>query len=206
MGSLGLVTFAWLAAGLGMLVIGSCWLVSSAVSLAQVFGLSQLIIALTIIAAGTSLPEVATSAIAALRGERDIAAGNVVGSSIFNLLAVLGLSSLLAPSGVGVPQPALAFDIPVMIAVAVAALPIFFTGSVIARWEGWLFLGYYAAYTAYLILDASQHDALPTFSTVMLAFIVPLTVLTLMVLVLREVRARQHLQPDSSRGSQAWPT
>ena len=197
---------ALIVVGLGMLVLGSRWLVSSAVSLAQVLGLSELIIGLTIIAAGTSLPEVATSAIAALRGERDIAAGNVIGSSIFNLLSVLGLSSLLAPSGVGVPQAALAFDIPVMIAVAVAALPIFFTGRVIARWEGWLFLGYYMAYTAYLILDATQHDALPTLSIAMLAFIVPLTVLTLMVLVLREVRARHHLQPDSSRGGRAWPT
>ena len=93
-----------------------------------------------------------------------------------------------------------------MIAVAVAALPIFFTGRVIARWEGWLFLGYYMAYTAYLILDATQHDALPTLSIAMLAFIVPLTVLTLMVLVLREVRARHHLPPDSSRGGRAWPT
>jgi cation:H+ antiporter len=194
-----LLNVALVIGGLGMLVLGSRWLVSSAVSLAQALGLSELIIGLTIVAAGTSLPEVATSVIAALRGERDIAAGNVIGSNIFNLLSVLGLTSLLAAGGVGVPGPALAFDIPVMIAVAVAALPIFFTGNVIARWEGWLFLGYYVAYTAYLILDAVQHDALPTFSMVMLAFVVPLTALTLVVLVVREVRARHHLKPDFSR-------
>lgn len=196
---------AWLlnvvlvAGGLGLLVLGSRWLVNGAVSLAQAVGLSELIIGLTIIAAGTSLPEVATSVLAALRGERDIAAGNAVGSCIFNILSVLGLSSLLAANGVAVPEPALTFDIPVMIAVAVAALPIFFTGNVIARWEGWLFLGYYLVYTAYLILDATQHDALPAFSMVMLGFVAPLTVVTLLILVGREIRARHKLKPGLLR-------
>jgi len=196
-----LINVGLVACGLGMLVLGSRWLVDGSVSLAQTVGLSQLVIGLTVIAAGTSLPEVATSVIAALRGERDIAAGNVVGSNIFNILSVLGLTSLVAANGVPVPEPALTFDIPVMIAVAVAALPIFFTGNVIARWEGWLFLGYYATYTTYLILDATQHDALPAFSTVMLAFVVPLTILTLLVFVVREIRAGRGLKPSSLRKS-----
>jgi cation:H+ antiporter len=193
-----LINVGLVAGGLGMLVLGSRWLVDGSVSLARAFGLSQLIIGLTVIAAGTSLPEVATSVIAVTRGERDIAAGNAVGSSIFNILSVLGLTSLAAANGVPVPAPALTFDIPVMIAVAVAALPVFFTGNVIARWEGWLFLGYYAIYTTYLVLDATEHDVLPAFSTVMLAFVVPLTVLTLLVLMVRDIRAGQGLKRSTS--------
>lgn len=186
-----LLNLVLVVAGLALLVLGARWLVDSAVSLAQALGLSELIIGLTIVAAGTSMPEVATSIVAAIRGERDIAVGNVVGSNIFNLLAVLGLTSLVAPDGVPVPAAALAFDLPVMTAVAVACLPVFFTGFRIARWEGALFLGYYAAYVLYLILDATQHDALPLFSNVMLLFVVPLTVLTLVVLVVRQRRARR---------------
>jgi cation:H+ antiporter len=186
-----IVNAVFVVAGLALLILGARWLVDSAVSLAQALGLSELIIGLTIIAAGTSMPEVATSIVAAVRGERDIAVGNVVGSNIFNILAVLGLTSLLAPNGVSVPAPALAFDIPVMIAVAVACLPIFFTGFKVARWEGWLFLGYYAVYVLYLILDATQHDALPLFSTAMLVFVVPITVLTLAVFVVRDARKRR---------------
>ena len=136
------------------------------------------------------MPEVATSIVAAMRGERDIAVGNVVGSNIFNILCVLGLSSLSSPTGINVSAAALRFDIPVMIAVAVACLPVFFTEFKVARWEGWLFLAYYAIYVLYLILDATQHDALPLFSTAMLIFVVPITVLTLGVFVVRDVRRR----------------
>jgi len=178
-------------AGLALLVLGARWLVDGAVSIARTLGLSELIIGLTIIAAGTSLPEVATSIIASLRGERDIAVGNVVGSNIFNILAVLGLTAAVAPGGVTVPQAALRFDLPFMIAVAVACLPIFFTGYRIARWEGALFLAYYVAYTLYLILDATGHDALSAYSTVLLKFAAPLTGITLMVLAARAWRANQ---------------
>jgi cation:H+ antiporter len=128
---------------------------------------------------------------AALRGERDIAVGNAIGSNIFNILGVLGLTALLSRTGVAVPREALAFDIPIMIVVAVAALPIFFTGYRIARWEGWLFMGLYAGYLLYLLLDAVQHDALPLYSNVMLAFVLPLLALTLGVLVVREIRAHR---------------
>lgn len=177
-----------LVGGLALLVLGARWLVDGAISFARMLGVSELVIGLTIVAVGTSLPEIATSIIAAIRGERDIAVGNVVGSNIFNLLSVLGLSSAVAPGGVNVAPAALNFDLPVMIAVAVACLPIFFTGRLIARWEGWLFLGYYVAYTLYLILAASQHDALPAFSTVMGVFVLPLTALTLLFLAWRAFR------------------
>lgn len=178
----------FVVAGLALLVLGSGWLVDGAVEIAAAFGVSELVIGLTIVAAGTSLPEVATSIIASLRGERDIAVGNVVGSNLYNILAILGLSALVAPDGLPVAPSLIRFDLPVTIAVAIACLPIFFTGHRIARWEGALFLGYYVAYVLYLLLDAAEHDALPAYSVVMLAFVLPLTALTLVVIAVRERR------------------
>jgi cation:H+ antiporter len=178
-----------IVAGLALLVLGSRFLVGGAVAIATTLGLSELIIGLTVVAAGTSLPEVASSVVAAIRGQRDIAVGNVVGSNIFNLLCVLGISAAVAPGGVPVASPALRFDLPVMIAVALACLPIFFTGHRIARWEGGLFLAYYVAYTLFLVLDAQQHDAAPLFGSFMLAFALPLTAVTLTVLAVRALRA-----------------
>ena len=181
---------ALIAAGLVLLVFGSQWLVAAAVATAEALGVSELVIGLTIIAIGTSLPELATSVLAALRGERDIAVGNVVGSNLFNLLAVLGFGSVLAPDGLPVSPGVLAFDLPVMIGVAVAALPIFFTGYTISRWEGGVFLAYYLAYMTYLFLDAVDHAALDEYRTAMLFFVLPLTALTLAVGALRTLRGR----------------
>ena len=178
------------AAGLVLLVLGARWLVQSAVSMARYLGISELVVGLTIVAAGTSLPEVVTSVIAVIRGERDIAVGNVVGSNIFNLMGVLGLASIVAPGGIEVSTAVVGFDLPVMIAVAVACLPIFFTGGVISRSESALLLGYYIAYTLYLVLASSHHHALPRFSAVMLYFVIPLTAVTMATVVFREVRAR----------------
>ena len=175
-------------AGMGLLIQGSTWLVDAAVTLARQLGMSELIVGLTLVAMGTSLPEVATSVMAAVRGERDIAVGNAVGSNIFNILLVLGLCSIVAPNGVDVSIPALHFDIPVMIAVSIVCLPIFFTGYEIARWEGILFLGYYLAYVVYLLLNATHHRALPAFSMIMLTFVVPITAITLLGLVIRAIR------------------
>ncbi|HAC15741.1 MAG TPA: sodium:calcium antiporter [Bacteroidetes bacterium] len=179
--------------GLLLLVIGSRWLVESAVSFAQYMGVSELVVGLTIVAAGTSLPEVVTSIIAAVRGERDIAVGNVVGSNIFNIMGVLGISSIVAPSGIEVSTALVGFDIPVMIVVALACFPIFFTGGIISRKEGVLFLLYYVAYTMYLVLAASQHDALPMFSSVMFYFAIPLTLVTIFVVALQEMRKRKQV-------------
>lgn len=180
-----LLDVGFIIVGLGLLVLGAQWLVDAAVTIASSLGVSELVIGLTIVAAGTSLPEVATSVLAAIRGERDIAVGNVVGSNIFNILGVLGIGSLVSPEGVAVSTGALTFDIPVMIAVAFAALPILFTGYSIARWEGVVFVGYYAAYTTYLVLDAADHAALPAFGAAMLWFAMPLTVLTLGIVGVR---------------------
>ncbi len=178
-------------AGLTLLVLGSDWLVSSSVAFAKAFGVSDLVIGLTIVAAGTSMPEVATSLTAALKGERDIAVGNVVGSNTFNILGCVGLSGVVAGSGGLALAPSLLnFDIWVMLAVALACLPVFLTGREIARWEGAVFLGYYLAYVTYLILAAQQHDALQAFSTTMLGFVVPLTIITLVVVWLRQPPAQ----------------
>ncbi|MCA3218866.1 MAG: calcium/sodium antiporter [Burkholderiales bacterium] len=175
-------------AGLVLLVLGSDWLVTAAIAFAKSLGVSDLIIGLTIVAAGTSMPEVATSITAAIKGERDIAVGNVVGSNTFNILGCLGLAGLVAPGGLPLAPSLLTFDIWVMLAVALACLPVFFTGREIARWEGAVFVGYYVAYVTYLILAAQQHDALPLFSLVMLLFVVPLTVVTLIALMIRRQR------------------
>ncbi|PAY19159.1 sodium:calcium antiporter [Rhodopirellula sp. SM50] len=178
-----------LIAGLVLLVLGARWFVDAAVLLARQFGVSELVIGLTIVAAGTSLPEVATSIVAAIRGERDIAVGNVVGSNLFNIMGVLGISSLVSTQGVAVSNTAIELDLPVMVAVAVACLPIFFTGHLIARWEGGLFLAYYVAYTAYLVTAATVPAVNRTLSIVMIGFVIPLTVITLAVAVVRYRRA-----------------
>jgi len=185
-----LLNISLVVIGLVLLVLGSRWFVSGAVSFAGYLGISELIVGLTIVAAGTSMPEVVTSVIAAIRGERDIAVGNVVGSNIFNILGVLGISSILAPSGISVSEPIMGFDIPLMIAVAIACLPIFFTNGTISRWEGALFLGYYLAYTSYLVFNATQHELLPIFNTVMLYFIIPITVVTIIVVVFQEFKGK----------------
>jgi cation:H+ antiporter len=174
--------------GLGLLVAGASWFLEGAVAFARWLGVSDLVIGLTLVAAGTSLPEVAASIVAALRGERDIAVGNVIGSNVYNILVILGVAVTLAPDGIAVAPAVVTFDIPVMIAAALACLPIFATGYVITRWEGALFVGYYAAYTTYLVLASVQHDALPAFSATMLAYVLPLTAVTLLVVYVRAVR------------------
>ena len=175
--------------GLVALVTGSHFLVEAAVTTAKQWGVSDVVIALTIVALGTSLPEIATSVTAALKGQRDMAVGNVVGSNTFNILGCLGISGMLSTSGLVVAESVIHFDAWVMLAVALACLPIFISGREIARWEGVVFLLYYAAYTAYLILASQAHDALQQFSAVMLYFVVPLTVITMAVSLFKHRRA-----------------
>lgn len=168
--------------GLVLLVSGSNFLVEGAVTLARTLGISELVIGLTVVAVGTSLPELATSVLAAIKGERDIAVGNIVGSNIFNLLCVLGLASMVSPQAISVAANALAFDFPVMIAVAVACLPIFFAGYRINRWEGLLFLAYYVAYTVYLVMSSTGRPFAEIFGDAMLGYALPLTAVTLVII------------------------
>lgn len=193
-----LINTAYVLAGLALLVGGSNLLVTGAVSLAQALGLSELVIGLTIIAVGTSLPELATSLVAAWKGERDIAVGNIVGSNLFNLLAVLGLAGLVSPEKIAIAQSAIDFDFPVMLAVLVACLPIFFAGYRISRWEGALFLGYYVAYTAYLIMQSKGDTFANAFADAMLGYVVPLTAITLLVIAARAWRIQRGLPIDSN--------
>ena len=178
--------------GLGLLILGSRWLVDSASTIARAFGVSELLIGLTIISLGTSLPELATSVVASIRGERDIAVGNVLGSNIFNILAVLGIAGIVGPEGINVSNAVIEFNIPVAIAVAFACLPIFYSGKRIDRWEGLLFVFYYVAYVSYLVLDAIDHDSLPIYGKIMLLFVIPLTIITLVILALQQKRSKNH--------------
>jgi len=174
--------------GIGLLIYGSRWVVSGSVEVAKILGVSELVIGLTLVSIGTSLPEFATSVVATIKGERDIAVGNIIGSCIFNLLGVLGIAALIAPEGLLIAPSVVHFDFPFLVATSVACLPIFFTGHVISRWEGWLFLGYYAVYLTYLFLRAERHDALPAFNQVMWFFVIPLTVVTLIVSVSQSMK------------------
>ncbi|TWT32792.1 calcium/sodium antiporter [Blastopirellula retiformator] len=191
----------YIVAGLVALTFGSQWMVSGASEIARYFGMSDLLIGLTIVAVGTSLPEAAASVMASIRGERDIAVGNIVGSNIFNICCVLGLSSLASPAGIPVSEAALTFDIPVMIAVAVACLPIFVTGYAIARWEGALFVFYYIAYTTYLILEAVDSSWSHPLEVMMVGFVIPLTVITLLVTTFRALRKRFRNSPQREQGN-----
>lgn len=183
------VQLALIVAGLVLLVLGSDAMVSAAVVFARALGMQEAVIGLTIVAAGTSLPEVAASVTASLKGERDIAVGNIVGSCVFNMFGVIGLAGLVATiaGGAALPVPGdiLQFDLWVMLAATMACLPIFLTGRTIARWEAALFLFYYAGYTTYLVLAAQRHGGTDAFADALLGFVVPLTLVTLMVSMVR---------------------
>lgn len=188
--------------GLVMLVFGAGFLVDGAVVLAKALGVDELLIGLTVVAVGTSLPEIATSIVASVRGERDIAVGNVVGSNIFNVFGVLGASALTSDHGINVDPVALRFDIPVMIAATIACLPIFFRGYCVARWEGALLLGYYIAYVTYLVLRAMGHGAIVPYTWFMMAFVLPLTAIALVVVFVREWRGTRPVSSDDAKDRQ----
>jgi len=177
--------------GLGMLVLGARWLVDSATTMAKAIGISELVIGLTIVAVGTSLPEVATSIIAALKGESDIAVGNAIGSNIFNLLGVMGLSGILAPGGIDIAPRVLTFDFLVMVFVALVCMPVFYVDDNVSRGEGMLFLSYYVLYTAYLILESSHSSVLPAI-TLFVSFYIPLTFIGLIMFTVRATRLKKN--------------
>jgi cation:H+ antiporter len=177
--------------GLILLTFGARWLVDGAVTIATSLGVSELVIGLTIVAIGTSLPELVTSIVASIRGQRDIAVGNVVGSNLFNILCVLGLTSAVSPNGVAVSQQALSFDIPVMVAVAVICLPIFFLGSVIRRYEGALLVSYFVMYLLLLVVASTYPEQTGWYQRVVLYVVLPLTVLTLAFSMMHSIRDRR---------------
>lgn len=142
------IDMLFIVTGLTVLIFGSDLLVNGAVSLARHFGISDAVIGLTIVAVGTSMPELATSVVAALKKQSDIALGNVVGSNIYNILAILGLSSVITP----IEAPGIALiDSLVMVGISVLLIPLVRTGYTLKRWEGVLLLLFYAAYLYYLL-------------------------------------------------------
>lgn len=177
--------------GLVFLTYGAQWLVTGSSNIARSLGMSELLIGLTIVAVGTSLPEVATSIMASVRGERDIAVGNVVGSNIFNVMSVMGLSAIVSPTGIAISESALRLDMPIMIAACIACLPIFYIGHRIERWDGIVFFGYYIAYTAYLILEATNSAVSRTLADIVVFFVIPLSALTLLIGVVRHWKANR---------------
>jgi len=176
--------------GIALLAGGANLLVTGAVNVATSLGVSGLVVGLTIVAVGTSMPELITSVVAALRGERDIAVGNVVGSCIANIGLVLGLPALFTSGGIPVASAAIAVDIPLLLAAAVVVAPIAFTGFTVQRWEGALLVGLYLAYVTYVVLDATGHQAQSGFTWTMTFFVFPLLVLTLATTVGYSLRRR----------------
>ncbi|MCK6391838.1 MAG: calcium/sodium antiporter, partial [Azonexus sp.] len=196
-----LVQSALVIAGLGMLVLGAGWLVDAAVAIARGFGVSDLVIGLTVVAVGTSMPEIATSLVAAWRGERDIAVGNVVGSNIFNILACMGLAGALADGGIAVSAAARDFDLWVMFAVTLACLPIAMIGRRIVRVEGAVFVAYYLAYTAYLVLSAIRHDQLAVYAGWISNFALPATIILMVLYFVRNQAGDAALNEPQSAAS-----
>ena len=146
-----------LVLGLVGLVAGAYLFVEAAQVIARKIGLSELVIGLTIVAGGTSLPELATSVVATIRGERDIAIGNIVGSNIFNILGVLGVTAAIEP--IPVSAQVLSFDLPVMLGVAIACLPVFYSRFTVDRWEAVIFLLAFVGYTIVLIGTSGAESA-----------------------------------------------
>ncbi len=175
--------------GTAGLVAGSKWLVDGAVFIAREFGVSELIIGLTIISLGTSLPEVATSVVAALKGERDIAVGNIVGSNTFNIVSVLGIAAAVSPAGISVPAEALRFDIPFMVVIAVACWPMFADGHRVSRANGAVLLGAYAAYLAYLFFLATGREGADLFYDIWLRAALPAAIVAMAWMAARARRA-----------------
>lgn len=141
------------ACGLAMLIAGAHLTVAAAASLAQLAGVSEFVIGFTAVALGTSLPELATSSVAAVRGEGDVAVGNIVGSNIFNTLAILGTAALVRP--MALERTLFAFELPVMLLFSLLILPIAWSGLHVARREGAFLLASYGALVLVLILRAT---------------------------------------------------
>jgi cation:H+ antiporter len=167
----------FLVIGMGLIVKGSDWMVDSAVELATILGLSQLVIGLTIVSIGTSLPEIATSIATIRKGNTDMAVANVMGSNLYNILLTLGLTVVIAPEVLMVSPAAIALDIPFMIAVSIACIPIFIAGFDITKFDGFMLLFYYGSYVTYLVLDAIGSSFESTMEMVMLYAVIPATLI-----------------------------
>ena len=186
-----------LLAGLALIALGANWMVSSAVTIAKLLGMSELVVGLTIVSIGTSLPEVATSMTAARKGNADIAVANVLGSNIYNIMLTLGLTIVVTPGVLEVSRNALMLDMPFMIAVAVGCIPIFLTGFDLDRKDASLFLFYYAGYLIYLILEATGSEYLGWIEKGFFFGILPFTFFYIFSRLIREVLTGLHSEERS---------
>jgi cation:H+ antiporter len=190
--SSGPVAAARLAGGLVLLVLGSQLLVRGATGAAVALGVSQTVIGLTIVAAGTSMPELVTSLVAAYRGKADLAIGNVVGSNLLNQLVILGLSATVAGAqGLAVDPVMIERDFPIMVLTTLACLPIFWTGGVITRLEGGILVALYGLYLVEQLLLNQAPNAVDEYRLVVLVVVLPLLLSFLVWTVLRWRRQRR---------------
>lgn len=141
-----------LLAGIVAVVVGAGWLVDGAVEIALALGVSEGLIGLTIVALGTSAPELVTAVVATVRRQREIALGNLLGSSVYNIVLIFAITVLVTQDGIAVDPVLVMIDLPVMLLAAIACIPVFLTGRRIGRVEGAMFVGAYLAYLASLIL------------------------------------------------------
>lgn len=174
--------------GIAGLALAANVVVGAAENIAADLGVPELIVGLTIVAIGTSAPEIVTSVVAATRGQADLAVGNAFGSNIFNIMFVLGAVGLISPRGIAISEEALALDLPVMLAAAVACIPVLVTDHILRRWEGLVFLAYYVAYIAFLVLDSADHDASDDLIRYVGWIAIPLTVITFATVAVRHLR------------------
>lgn len=146
-------SFVWLCVSIAIVVKGADLLVAGASDLARQMGVTEAFIGLTIVAIGTSAPELVTTIVSTVRNERDIAIGNLIGSSIYNILAILGVTAMFPKDGIQVERHLVWVHIPVTLAAALACIPVFMSGNRVTKREGGLFLAAYAVYFAYLVLE-----------------------------------------------------
>ena len=182
---------------IGVMVYASHLMVAGAVGIASRLGISELVIGLTVLAVGTSLPEIAATLVAIRRNEHDLAVGNIMGSSIFNIVAVPATMTLVNAAPLPLSADAVRFDMPIMLLAIIACLPIFFSGHRISRSEGLLFLVYYAAYVLMLYVRSASDSPITTATLAWL--IAPVLAVTLSIVIYRAFVYRRHLKKMEGR-------
>ncbi len=146
-----LANIGLLIVGIGLTILGANLLVAGAVDIAKILGVSDAVIGLTILGIGTSAPELATTIVATIKDDREVAVGNLIGSSITNVLFILGLTCIVAPGGTDVSRDILLVDLPLAAAVAIVCYPVFRSDKMVSRTEGCAFVGLYIVYFSVLV-------------------------------------------------------
>jgi cation:H+ antiporter len=178
----------FILAGLVLLTVGSHLIVKSACYIAEISGVSERVIALTVVAFGTSLPEIIVSLIGCFTGERDLIIGNVVGSNIFNIGSVLGLTLSIGPEGFDVVDQSLTRDMPMVLGTALMLFVMMITHRLVQRWEGFLLLGWYFMLMTLAVLQAKETTTASGFTTFLLVMALPATLILVAFSVVAHIR------------------